>query len=232
MASRRRTFLDTRSHTTADSQGRKMSRTSRIPHPPGSRFVPLYSWAVRLFGLAGASIIGYLEFIDRAHELENQPLASRVRIRADLEGIIGKHLIDGALRNLVAHRILKRHEDTTMGTKNLVTRVEYGLDLDGLQYLLGTPNFGSSGKSQKREQWELPEPAPILEPESGLPCKQKEVKKEAAAPRASARDTADAAAECGKQNRRRRGDEDIIRGVEIWTQSDADSLQRLIELHG
>lgn len=209
-----------------------MSRTSRIPHPPGSRFVPLYSWAVRLFGLAGASIIGHLEFIDRAQEFENQPLASRARIRADLEGIVGKHLIDEALRNLVAHRALKRHENTTMGTNNLVTRVEYGLDLDGLQHLLGTPDFGSSGESLKREYSGLPEPGPILEPQSGFPSKQKESKKEAAAPRAGARDTADAAAQRGKQDRRRRGDEEIVCGVEIWTQADKDGLQRAIELHG
>lgn len=58
--------------------------------------------------------------------------------------------------------------------------------------------------------------------------------KEAAA-RASARTAADAAASAqGKQDqgRRRRGDEAIRHGVEVWTSADAEGLQALIDRHG
>lgn len=59
-------------------------------------------------------------------------------------------------------------------------------------------------------------------------------KKEAAA-RAQARLSADAAATPqGKQDpvRRRRGDEAVSHGVEIWTPADSDGLQVLIDRHG
>lgn len=56
-----------------------------------------------------------------------------------------------------------------------------------------------------------------------------------AAARAPARTAADAAAaDQGKQDqsRRRRGDETIHHGVEVWTPADAEGLQVLIDLHG
>jgi hypothetical protein len=59
-------------------------------------------------------------------------------------------------------------------------------------------------------------------------------RKEAAA-RAPARTAADAAAATqGKQDqgRRRRGDETIHHGVEVWTPADAEGLQVLIDRHG
>ncbi|MHB0984938.1 MAG: hypothetical protein ACYC05_05005 [Sulfuricella sp.] len=58
---------------------------------------------------------------------------------------------------------------------------------------------------------------------------------EAAAARAPARTAADAAAAAqGKQDqsRRRRGDETIHHGVEVWTPADAEGLQALIDRHG
>lgn len=55
-----------------------------------------------------------------------------------------------------------------------------------------------------------------------------------AAARAPARAAADAAAAQGKQDqgRRRRGDETIQYGVEVWTPADAEGLQALIDRHG
>lgn len=58
---------------------------------------------------------------------------------------------------------------------------------------------------------------------------------EEAAARASARTASDAAATPQvKQDprRRRRGDETILHGVEVWTPADADGLQGLIDRHG
>lgn len=105
-----------------------MSRTTRIPHPPGSRFVSLHAWAVSRFGLAGAAIIGLLDFLDRAKEKEDQPLASRLRILADLEGIVGRNSVDSGLRALSEAGVIRRYEKTSMGEKNFETRVEYGLN--------------------------------------------------------------------------------------------------------
>lgn len=55
-----------------------------------------------------------------------------------------------------------------------------------------------------------------------------------AAARAPACTAVDAAAPQGKQDqgRRRRGDETILHGVEVWTPADAEGLQTLIDQHG
>ena len=55
-----------------------------------------------------------------------------------------------------------------------------------------------------------------------------------AAARASARTAADAAAPQGKKDpgRRRRGEESVHHGVEVWTPADAEGLQALLDRHG
>lgn len=181
-----------------------MSRTSRIPHPPGSRFVSLYHWAVRRFGIGGAAVLGLLDFLDRAHDAPEQPLASRARIIADLEGIVGRNGVDRALQDLVAAGVIHRNEETTMGRRNWETRVEYSLNISGLRQLLVTPDFGSYGDSRNREPPGLPESVPDRGPIQGVPYKdiKEDVYKEAAAPRAGARGPAVAADPVIEQKRK------------------------------
>ncbi len=152
-----------------------MSRTSRIPHPPGSRYVALYQWAVRRFGVGGAAVIGLLDFLDRAKLEPNQPLASRARIIFELEGIVGKHVVDRALHTLLTVGAIRRCEQTTMGSTNWETRVEYALDIHGLAQLLATPYSESSGNSRNRESRQLPKTEPEPGPPPGVPLNKKEV---------------------------------------------------------
>lgn len=124
-----------------------MSRTSRIPHPAGSRYVAIYAWAIGRFGLAGAAIIGLLEFFDRAQSEPRQPLASRARILADLEGIAGRDAIDNALKALQDAGVIEKNTITEPGLKNLERRVQYSLNPSGLARIFETPDFRSSRNS-------------------------------------------------------------------------------------
>lgn len=162
--------------------------------------MPIYAWACTRFGLAGAAIIGLLEFYDRAKEVAGQPLASRARIIADLQGIVGKHVIDAALRDLKQAGAIQRHVKTEPGNNNLKNTVTYGLDLPGLSCILGIPDSGNSRNSRNRESPKLPEPGP----ESGVPTNN-ELEEAAAALRAHARGPAGATAPASaRQDKRRR----------------------------
>lgn len=201
--------------------GQVMSRTSRIPHPPGTRYVPIHVWACMRFGLAGAAIIGLLEFYDRAEPTGGLPVASRIDIVADLQGIVGKHVIDAALRELEQSGAIQRHVRTEPGNSNIKRTVTYGLDLPGLASLLATPGFGNSRNSQSRESPKLPKPGP----KSGVPSNVC-IEKEAAAPRAYARGTADAAA--SDHEAKRRHPRRTVNGIECWYASDdvpADAIE-------
>lgn len=193
-----------------------MSRTSRIPHPPGSRFVMVNYWAVKRFGLAGAAVIGVLDYWDRAQDSAEQPLGSRNRIVAELEGIVGRNLVDSALRDLAAAGVIRAHKTTVPGQRNLQTWINYGLDLGGLAHLLataGAPETGSSGDYPNRESLELPKPVP----KPGLPSIKKEVDLEAAAPRAFARGSAGAAATATQVGKRRKKRDS---GIVTWDAED------------
>ena len=144
-------------------------RSSRISHPPGSRFIAVHVWAVHHFGLAGAAILGELDFLDRAQEQPNQPLASRARIIADLEGVVGRNSVDTALSSLEAAGVICRHVLTRHGEKNIERRVSYGLSIDGLANLLGSPQTGSSRLSLNREFPKVPESGPKSGPKQGVP---------------------------------------------------------------
>lgn len=48
--------------------------------------VPIYEPLIKKFGFQAAAILGLLELLDRAQDLPMQPLASRARVIADLEG--------------------------------------------------------------------------------------------------------------------------------------------------
>ncbi|MDO8293428.1 MAG: hypothetical protein Q7T29_11280 [Gallionella sp.] len=68
----------------------------------------IHVWAVERFGLAGAAIIGLLDFFDRAQSVPEQPLASSARIIADLEGIVGRDSVLQALKTLQKADVLHR----------------------------------------------------------------------------------------------------------------------------
>lgn len=114
-------------------------------------------------------------------------------------------------------------------------RVKDGVNLPSVYELIGlhyaaqgwglpAPTGGSKHSGVGAESTQggcMMHPEPFTEPS-----------KEAAA-RAQARLTADAAAPQAKQDpRRRRGDETVQHGVEVWTSADADGLQGLIDHHG
>lgn len=201
-----------------------MSRTSRIPHPPGSRFVSLYHWAVRRFGIGGAAVLGLLDFLDRAHDEAGTPLASRARIVAELEGIVGKHVVDRALKNLVVAGAVRQHKETTMGDKNWETRVDYSLDILGLRELLAPPEDDNSGNSRNRESREFP----IPDPEPGVPTNKDLEVYAVAAPRAHARGPADAAATKAQVGKRRRKRES---GIVTWDAADIADAEKIERTH-
>lgn len=198
-----------------------MSRTSRIPHPPGTRYVPIYAWACTRFGLAGAAIIGLLEFLDRAEELPEQPLASRARIIADLQGLVGRNSVDSALDALVKSKAITRHIEVQPGENNIRRLVRYGLDLPGLGQLLGTPEIGNSRNSRNRESPEFPESGP----KPGVPS-IKELEVEVAAPRACARGADSAAPSIGKRRTRRQS------GIITWIPADVQAAEELEKQYG
>lgn len=199
-----------------------MSRTSRIPHPPGTRYVPIYAWACTRFGLAGAAIIGLLEFLDRVEELPEQPLASRARIIADLQGLVGRNAVDAALDELAKNKAITRHVEVQPGKNNIKRLVRYGLDLPGLGRLLGTPEIGNSRNSRNRESPEFPESGP----KSGVPSYIEVIEKKAAAPRAHARDTDSAAPMIGKCRTRRQS------GIVTWIPADVQAAEVIEQQYG
>lgn len=202
-----------------------MSRTSRIPHPAGSRYVAIYAWAVGRFGLAGAAIIGLLEFFDRAQSVPGQPLASRARILADLEGIAGRDAIDSALKALQDASVIEKNTITEPGLKNLERRVQYSLNPSGLARLFGTPEIRSSRNSGFQEP-----PEPLKSGlKSGVPS-YIDLEEEAAAPRACARkhaneNTAAAPFREGKRRRQRAS------GIVTWTPDDLPEAERIEHQH-
>jgi hypothetical protein len=143
-----------------------MARTSRILFPAGTRYVPIYEPFVKRFGFHAAAILGLLDFLDRAQELPMQPLASRARLIADLEGILGKGSVDVGLRRLLDASVVEKHSDTTWGKRNWETRVYYCLNTGALNAILGTTKIGGLRGCQERHAREVPISAPISDPEA------------------------------------------------------------------
>lgn len=126
-----------------------MARTSRIRHPSGGRYVQIHAWAVAAVGREGAAVIGLMDFLDRAHEQPDRPLASRARIIADLQGVVGRNAIDGALARLVELGWLRLHVETQVGRRNLSTTHYYSLDASAVneyveKHVSGIPGFGKT----------------------------------------------------------------------------------------
>jgi hypothetical protein len=127
-----------------------MSRTSRIRHPSGGRFIQLHAWAVGAVGRDGAAVLGLMDFLDRAQDQPGRPLASRSRIIADLQGLVGRNSIDGALARLVDLDWLRLHVDTRVKQRNLSTTHYYSLNAAAVteyvvKYVSGSPAFGKAG---------------------------------------------------------------------------------------
>lgn len=73
---------------------------SRLPQVPGGRFIQIHGWAVSEVGLAGAAVLGFLDFLDRNQSRPATPVATRLDISASLQGIVGRDGVDHALRDL------------------------------------------------------------------------------------------------------------------------------------
>lgn len=199
-----------------------MSRTSRVPHPSGSRYVAIHVWAVERFGLAGAAIIGLLDFFDRGQSTPGQPLASSARIIADLEGIVGRDSVLRALKTLQEVDVIHRVLTTIPGTRNIENHVRYSLNAAGVARLLETPEIRSSRNSGFQESPE------VLK--SGLKSgvsSIKELEVEAAAPRAHARGTDSAAAHPTKGKRRTTR----ASGIVTWDAGDSAEAERIEQQH-
>ncbi len=199
-------------------------RSSRIPHPPGSRFIKFYAWQVKRFGFASAAVLSLLDYFDRMHEHSGQKLATRARIVADLQGIVGRDAVDKALSALEDMRVITRHVSTSPGEKNIKRNVDYGLNLSGITRLLATPEIRNPGNSETSDSRELL----ISGLESGLipglPSIEKEAEKEAAASHLR-EPISDAAAITQKKRR-------VVLGVVTWYPEDQIEVERLSKLHG
>lgn len=222
-----------------------MSRVSRIRHPAGSRFVILYEWVVRAVGRDGAAVIGLLEFLDRAQAEPGQRLASRARIIADLEGIASRQKIDSALTLLVELGWVRRHDCKEI-RNNIRSWHEYSLSAGAINLMTtGVPKReppAISGENQDEEQ-------NGNQSELATYCEQVNQEKEKKQQYASLSDaTRDAAtpndfegrpshdfkgSECGNsEKRRKRGDEVVLAGIEVWTERDKEVVRQLIATHG
>lgn len=158
-------------------------RRSRIPHPPGGRFVILHDWLVREVGRDAAAVFGVVEFLDRVEPRAGCPVASRARIIADLQGFVGRNGVDKALHDFMKRGWFERHERTAIGTSNLQTWHEYSLNAAAVsEFLAGTsglPEQGSPGSLNRDAGF--PKTGTEAGPELGNRCTQEEVERESRA---------------------------------------------------
>lgn len=122
-------------------------RDSRIKHPLGGRLLLLRFWAVDSLGFAPAAVLGLLDWLDRSQESAGEPLASRTRIVAALEGIVGRNAVDHALDQLCEQHLVVKVEQREWGGRNYQTRHVYSLDVDAINAYLDSryPGIGTPG---------------------------------------------------------------------------------------
>lgn len=131
-------------------------RDSRIPHPLGGRFVQLHVWAVEAVGFSAAAVLGLLDYLDRRADRPGEMLATRARVIADLQGVVGRNSVDRALDDLAARGWVELHEITATGA-NITTTYWYSLHADAVAQHLrdcgkaGVPNPGRR-KSRNRDR--------------------------------------------------------------------------------
>ena len=187
----------------------------------------LYAWAIKRFGFAGAAILGQLEFLDRAQQDGERPLASRLQLLAALEGLAGRNSVDNALKDLLSAKVITRFQETTFGQKNLETYVKYGLNLAGLAAQFETYEAMNVRNSPIGESRQVTESFP----ESGTPIIEKNIEKKAAAQRSDhvLSTTAHASPVVFETERKQRR----IRpsGIVTWTSNDVEEAVSLESIH-
>ena len=152
-----------------------MARNSRLPHPPGARFVIAHDWIIKAVGKNAALIVGELDFLDRAQERAGTPLTTRAGLISVLQGLVGRNAIDAGIRTLVEIGWVILIERSTVGS-NIRTWHEYALDVKAVEAWLKNQETRRPGTGKPG----VPELEPELEPERGAPIKEKEeTKKEA-----------------------------------------------------
>ena len=185
-------------------------RTSRIPRPPGSKYLIIHHYLVKQFGFAAAAVIGLLDFLDRAKPRPGMPLASRARIISELEGIVGKNAVDQALKTLADAGVIKKIKSVAPGQKNPVLSVEYSLCPEA---------FSPARDSRNRESRGVPDPGP----DQGVPYNTytSTKEKEAEAVHAAAAQHIPATAPSGKRRRTRPS------GIVTWLLGDDAEAEQI-----
>jgi hypothetical protein len=124
-----------------------MSRNSRLHHPAGGVFIQVQQWAVKSVGFAQAAVLGLLDFLDSAQDSPGQPLATRQRIIAELEGLVGRNNVDKALDELAARGWVTKIERQAV-QRNIVYWYDFALNPEKINEDLeaGIPGFPKSGR--------------------------------------------------------------------------------------
>lgn len=188
-------------------------RTSRVPHPLGGRHVQIHLWAVESVGFSAAALLGVLDFLDRARERPGELLASRARIIADLEGIVGRSAVDKALDRLREMGWIRRVEKQIEG--NISTRDWYLLAADEVERYMISRGITVVPKMGQRR----PETGTGFGPENGT-TSNKEEEEEKQQKQSSPGGAA--AREEGKKRRRVRES-----GIVTWDAADEAEAARL-----
>lgn len=154
-----------------------MARISRIPHPPGSTFFRLHAWAIQAVGRDAAIVLDAIDFLDMREELAGQPVVSRLKLLAHLEGVIGRNSVDKALKLLVDSGWVKKTEKVHLNqsTSNINTfhlyslhpeKISRFLEGDSRDPGLGTPGIPNPEQNpgQDPEPRQNPGAAPELNP--------------------------------------------------------------------
>lgn len=92
----------------------------------------LRTWIVREVGVAAAAVVDALDFLDRREDRAGQYVATRTRIISDLQGVVSRQSVDGALRQLVEFGWVERREVTAPGQRNIQTTHHYSLNSDAI----------------------------------------------------------------------------------------------------
>jgi hypothetical protein len=124
-----------------------MSYESRILTKPRDRYLKIYQWAVDYLGYSAAAVISQLDFYDRAEPKPGLPVATRARLIADLEGLVGQKKIDDSLKLLVRIGWIGEMIEVEHRPKNITSTKKFYLKADAV-------NDWRSGISS-----DLPEPS-------------------------------------------------------------------------
>ena len=113
-------------------------RQSRLPHVAGSRFIQIHDWAAEEVGLAGASVLGLLDFLDRNEVRPHKPVATRLDISAALQRIVGRDAVDRALRDLTNLGWIER--STHRHKNNPAELYKFALTAEAIENYLNVEN--------------------------------------------------------------------------------------------